>query len=101
MFVWSRPNCPVDSEVMTWIEQRMNWLAGQFGWDQFVESEVILPIQEHFPALFYRSRKALHDLFEQVCEYVQVDPASVNLNFKSHSRLPDLGRSLFGSRRGL
>lgn len=90
MFSWSRPKCPVDPDVKTWIEQRMNWLVAQFGWGQFAEFEVLLPIEEHFPVAYDGSTEAVRDLFAQVCEYMEIDPDTVELKFYSEGRAPFL-----------
>ena len=88
MFNWLRAICPVDPDVRTWIEQRMNWLVGQFGWEVFAQFEVVLPIQEHFPAPFDGSTEAIRELFDQVCEYMEIDPQAVDLKFYSEGRDP-------------
>jgi tetratricopeptide (TPR) repeat protein len=88
MFNWLRAICPVDPDVRTWIEQRMNWLVGQFGWEVFAQFEVVLPIQEHFPAPFDGSTEAIRELFDQVCEYMEIDPQAVDLKFYSERRDP-------------
>ncbi len=90
MFNWSRPKCPVDPDVKTWIEQRMNWLVGQFGWEQFAEFEVLLPIEEHFPVAYDGSEEAVRELFAQVCEYMKINPGTVELKFYSEGRAPFL-----------
>ena len=86
MFNWSKPKCPVDPDVRTWIEQRMNWLVAQFGWEALTRFDVVLPIHEHFPAPYDGSREAVRDLFDQVCEYMEIDPRSVELKFYSEGR---------------
>ncbi len=88
MFNWSRPKCPVDPDVRTWVEQRMNWLVGQFGWETFAECEVVLPIRDHFPSPYDGSREAIRELFDQVCEYMEIDPQTVELKFYSEGRDP-------------
>ena len=88
MFNWSRPKCPVNPDVRTWVQQRMNWLVGQFGWETFAECEVVLPIRDHFPSPYDGSREAIRELFDQVCEYMEMDPQTVELKFYSEGRDP-------------
>ena len=52
------------------------------------QCEVVLPIQEHFPAPFDGSREAVRELFDQVCEYMEIDPQTVELKFYSEGRDP-------------
>ncbi len=86
MFNWFRPKCPVDPDVKTWIEERMNWLVGRFGWERFAELEVVLPIEEHFPAPFDGSQESVRQLFQQVCAYMDIDPQTIDLQFYSEGR---------------
>jgi tetratricopeptide (TPR) repeat protein len=98
--MYDRPNCPVDEDVQVWIEDRMNWLVGQFGWERFAELEVILPIEEHFPAPYDGSQKAVFELFEQVCAYMEIDPETVELKFYSEGRVPFLSTAIVHERSG-
>ncbi len=126
MFKWSRPKCLVDPDVKVWIEQRMNWLVGRFGWEQFAQLEVVLPIQKHFPASYDGSRDAVRKLFDhplsargRLCRRGpgpncfgllfsrrRIEQAERSLPCGSrllarHSDLPEVGRWVRGPRRRL
>ena len=64
----------------------MNWLVGQFGWEQFAECEVVLPIGTIFPSPYDGSREADPRIVRQVCEYMEIDPRTVELKFYSEGR---------------
>ncbi len=86
MFGWSTPKCPVEPDVRAWVDDRMRWLVGQFGWEMLIESEIILPVPEHFPAPYDGSKEAIRELFEQVCEYMNVDQEKIDLKLYSERR---------------
>jgi hypothetical protein len=79
MFFWSRPRCPLDSAAKQWVEQRLRWLAEQFGLHVFTKRAVILPLEEFFPDRFDGSDGTVELMFAQVCRYMDVDPDSVEL----------------------
>jgi tetratricopeptide (TPR) repeat protein len=86
MFGWSSPKCPLEPDVRAWVDERMCWLVGQFGWETLVENEIILPVPEHFPAPYDGSKEAVRNLFEQVCEYMNVDHGKIDLKMYSDRR---------------
>ena len=100
MFGWRKPKCPVDTDVGIWIEERMNWLVAQFGWEHFAQMEVILPLEAHFPAPFDGTKEAVRGLFEQVCVYMEIDPQTVELKFYSEGRTPFTRVQLVGEKAG-
>jgi hypothetical protein len=81
MFGWWKPACPVDVEAKRWIEGRLAWLVDQFGYDIFARGTVILPTAEFFPDPLDGSEASVRKLLDRVCEYMQVDPAAVALQF--------------------
>lgn len=83
MFKWFRPKCPVQPDVKAWVERRMCWLVSQFGRDRLLNGKIILPTEEHFPAPYDGSEADARILLDQVCRYVDVDPACVDLFFYS------------------
>jgi tetratricopeptide (TPR) repeat protein len=86
MFGWSSPKCPVEPDVRAWVDERMCWLVGQFGLEMLTENEIILPVPEHFPAPYNGSKEAVRELFEQVCEYMNVDHETIDLKLYSERR---------------
>jgi hypothetical protein len=86
MFGWFRPTCPVDAAAKAWIEERMQWLAGEFAEELGYEFRVIEPTPEFFPDPYDGSRKAVRRLFERVCGYMGVVPATVKLRIFKESR---------------
>jgi hypothetical protein len=61
----------------------MCWLVSQFGRDRLLDGKVILPTEEYFPAPYDQSEGGARILLDQVCGYMDVDPASVDLFFYS------------------
>lgn len=86
MFGWFRPRCPCDPEAKRWVEERLQWLAKQFGLHILLERPIILPTAEHFPDAWDGSTKAARRMFRRVCGYMHVDPESVELRFGSEKR---------------
>lgn len=81
MFGWFRPACPVDPHAKKWIEQRLLWLSEQFGSDVFSRRALILPLEEFFPERYDATAASVRVLTDQVCGYMDVDPACVQLEF--------------------
>jgi tetratricopeptide (TPR) repeat protein len=61
----------------------MCWLVSQFGQERLLNGKVILPTEEFFPAPYDHSEDGARILLDQVCRYMDVDPASVDLLFYS------------------
>jgi Tfp pilus assembly protein PilF len=81
MFGWIRPALSVQPRVKQWVEGRMGWLVGQFGWDRLLKGAVILPNDDFFPEPFDGTRDAVRRLFERTCRHMDLDPASMELRF--------------------
>jgi hypothetical protein len=79
MFGWFRPRCPCDPAAKRWTEERLQWLARQFGLHILLERPIILPTSEYFPDPWDGSPKAVRRMFRRVCEYMHVDPDSIEL----------------------
>lgn len=88
MFGWFSPRCPVDLAAKQWIEQRLGWLAGQFGCDVFTRRAVILPTEDFFPDPFDGTEESIRVLLDQVCGYMDVDPDRVVLKLMNNHK-PD------------
>jgi hypothetical protein len=83
MFGWFQPRCPCDPAAKRWVEDRLQWLAQQFGLHILLERPVILPTSEYFPDPWDGSTKAARRMFRRVCGYMHVDPDSIELKFFS------------------
>jgi len=80
MFDWLfRPTCPCDPAAKRWVEDRLRWLAGQFGLHILLEGPIILPTDEFFPDPYDGSPKAVRRMFRRVCTYMEVDPEAVEI----------------------
>jgi hypothetical protein len=79
MFGWFRPTCPCDPEAKRWVEQRLQWLTGQFGLHILLERPIILPTEEFFPDKWDGSDKSVRMMFRRVCRYMEVDTHIVEL----------------------
>ena len=79
MFNWFRPHFPVNDSVRSWVDWRTDWLIRQFGRERLTDYETILPLADHFPADYNASHEAVRALFDQVCEYMDIDRARLEL----------------------
>ncbi len=87
VFGWFRPTCPVGATEKSWIEDRMRWLALDFGLDRMLKARVILPTPEFFPDRYDADRAGAKRLFRRVCGYMDVDPDPIRLQFFTNKRL--------------
>ena len=78
---WFTPKCPVDGESKEWIEGSFNWLVEAIGPDILRDVDVVVPTEEHFPDPYDGSRGSIRRMFERVCEYMDVDPKLIELQF--------------------
>jgi hypothetical protein len=79
MLGWFRARCPVEPAAKQWLEERMLWLAEEYGTDYFRSVQVVLPLDEFFPDPYSGSVRDVRCLLRRVCEYMDVDPKSVRL----------------------
>ncbi|MBL8830589.1 MAG: hypothetical protein JNM18_26685 [Planctomycetaceae bacterium] len=86
MFEWLfRPSCPCDPAAKSWVEERLEWLAGEFENSAFTGREIILPTPEYFPDAYDGSKKAVRILLDRVCDYMDVVPDLVELRLVSNA----------------
>jgi len=79
MFSWFQPKCPVRPAAKQWIEMRMGWLIGQFGWQRLRSGRVILPSEEYFPDPYDQTESSARMLFERTCDYMDLDAGRLEL----------------------
>lgn len=80
MLGWFRPSCPCDPTAKQWVEERLRWLAEQFGLHILLERRIVLPTDEFFPDRWDGSDDAARAMFRRVCEYMLVKPGAVSLD---------------------
>jgi hypothetical protein len=86
MFDWLfKPACPCDPAAKSWVEERLEWLAAEFGDSAFNGRPVVLPAHEFFPDTYDGSRHAVFDMFERVCGYMDVVRQLVTLRITANS----------------
>ena len=86
MFDWLfSPSCPCDLAAKEWIEERLAWLAEEFDDGAFNGRRIVRPTPEFFPDPYDGSKKAVRQLLDRVCEYMDVVPDLVELKFVSDS----------------
>jgi hypothetical protein len=80
VFGWFKPTCPVDSRAKRWVEERLEWLADEFGLDVFTRRAIILPLEEYFPDPYTGSKESVRLLLNRVCGYMDADPDKIALS---------------------
>lgn len=82
MFGWLKgeSRCPVAPNLQAWLEGRVAWIAREFGIERLFD-ELVLPNDTFFPDEYHGTKDDARRLFEQVCEYMGVDPSRVDLRF--------------------
>lgn len=81
MFGFGAAECPVEDDIREWMEWRFAWLARTFGDECMLTGPVITPTDEFFPCGLDGGEEAARRMFALVCKYMEVDPATVNLEF--------------------
>src|SRR5580704_16278966 len=85
---WFAPKCPLDTWEKTWTETRMRWLADQFGIEQLLQTEVILPTDQYFPDPYHGTAADARQLMNQLCGYMGIDPQRIDLEVCADFQLP-------------
>ena len=88
----SQPVCPVDPVRRAWIDRRWAWLEAQFGSALSREAAVVLPTHEFFPDPYDGGTDAVRNMFDRVCGYMRIDPATVRLHLFDEVRTTDFTR---------
>lgn len=89
MFGWFQPRCPVDVREKVWTEQRMQWLIQQFGLDELLNAEVILPTVEYFPEPFQDPNCDVRVVADRVFDYMGVDPNTIDVSVYPDDEIPE------------
>ncbi len=101
MFPWRPKACPCDPAAKGWVEQRLAWLAGQFGDSAFTGRPVVLPTAAFFPDRYDDSEASARAMFDRICTYMGADPHRVDLELTADAASMDLvdeqGRALGGA----
>lgn len=84
---WITPKLPVDAETKAWIDEAFVWLIDELGRDVLTSVDVILPVEDYFPDPYNGSRASIRRMLDRVCEYMDVDPALVEVRFVEHEDL--------------
>lgn len=86
MLNWFGPKCPVDGETKRWVDAAFGWLIEEMGLDTLRSIVAVLPTEEYFPDAFDGSEVSIRKMVERVCEYMDVEPASIDLRFYQGGR---------------
>jgi hypothetical protein len=76
-----RARCPANPDEKELVEQGFTLLQSHFGPKRLLQATVIEPNDTFFPDPYDGSPEAAAGLFDRVCDYMHVDPATVGLNF--------------------
>lgn len=76
-----KPTCPVDAATKAWIERRFDWLTQEFGIHRLVSHKTMLPTPEFLPLDYNCSEDGIAELMKLVCDHMDVDHSTLDLNF--------------------
>jgi hypothetical protein len=95
MSLWPfRPNCPIDAKAQAWLDDRMKWLAGEFGIETWRKARAIEPTEEFFPDQFDGTESAVQLMLNRICDFMHIDPSRVVLRLYTEDVNPELKRKL-------
>jgi hypothetical protein len=72
--------CPVDNETRLWMENAFLWLATQFGEENILSKQVLLPTPEHFPIRYDGDESSMLKTAEIVAVQMDINPGEVDLH---------------------
>lgn len=82
IFSWFKASCPIELNERVWIENRLNWLVGQFGEERFKRIEDILPSDSMFEGQSLKTEAEVRQFFPKICQRMDIDPDTVELRFQ-------------------
>jgi len=85
MFGFFKSTCPIHDDAKWWVDDRMSWLADQFGWQRMYDVAVVTPAREHFPDQYSPSEKYLRQVLVRFCDQMGIDSRRVRLKTYSDS----------------
>lgn len=65
-----KPKAPLVPEWKWWVEDRLNFLCREFGYEYFGMSKILLP--EDFHSDFDGSAQAIYEIFEKICKHMNL-----------------------------
>ena len=69
---------PQDKE---WVERNLIWFIESFGIDRLADTPFILPTTENFPYNNLKDDEQFQKLFEQLCNYWDINPNEIKVKF--------------------
>jgi hypothetical protein len=87
MFGWFQPNCGCTAPAKEWLEASLHWLCAQFPEPAFAQRTIVLPTWEFFPKRRYGSEDSVRAALDRTCEYMDVDPSQIDLEFFDEPQL--------------
>ncbi len=81
------PSCPCDPAAKEWVEERLEWLAEEFDDHAFNGRRIVLPTPDFFPDPYDGSKAAASQLFDRVCDFMDVIRDLVELRFRTVGKL--------------
>jgi hypothetical protein len=87
------PRLVVTDASKLWVEARLAWMSGQFGWDR-VNRPPIEPTIRYFPRDWKGTFEEVEELFPKLCGYMYVDPSRLELQFFDSEENPLLDHVL-------
>ncbi len=81
MFGLFDAKCPIEEESRAWVERRMAWAIGAFGFSRLRKCTVIQPTPEFFPDPYDGTPQAGEKLFDRVRKYAGIEASRVHLNW--------------------
>jgi hypothetical protein len=85
-----------DSDTKEWIDARSSFLLYQFGPQRVRLCPVILPTTEFFPRQFAETKEDACELLDRLCEFLQIDPQTVQLEVYRGGQRADGGMTPLG-----
>ncbi len=82
------PRCLLSDEERTWVEDRMQWLAREFG-PEVATREPLTPTPEHFPHEFGGTDEEAEALLIRLCTFMRLDPAVIDVEIFEEDDAPE------------
>ncbi len=71
----------ITPEDKDWVEKSFSWFIETFGLDKLKDTPFILPTLDNFPYENLKDDQQFQKLFEQLCNYWDVNPNEINVKF--------------------
>ena len=80
MFWNKKKKLPITEEDKIWVDEDLNWLKIEFGYDHFTEIRTVTPTKDFYERTFDGTEKDAEFILERTMELMKIEDVNINLD---------------------